>query len=84
MKWPFRAKRPHADVRAFRHPKTGELTLRLDGQLGIPSKWEQPIVAMYVRLEAPLSSETAELLACGYGAAKVNVLARIVMTCLVY
>jgi hypothetical protein len=59
MKWPFRAKRPHADVRVFRHPKTGELTLRLDGKVGLPTSWEEPVLVVDVRLEAPLSNDAA-------------------------
>jgi hypothetical protein len=59
MRWPFQQKRPTADVRAFRDPKTGKVTLRLDGQLGLPTSWEEPILVVDIRLEAPLSDETA-------------------------
>ena len=62
MRWPFRAKRPECDVRVFRAPKTGKLTLRLRGDVGVPSAWEQPILTLEVRLDAAMSDEIAEQL----------------------
>jgi hypothetical protein len=52
MLWPFRPKRPDCDVRAFRDPNSGRLTLRLQGDVGLPLKWEQPILTLEVKLDA--------------------------------
>ncbi len=59
MKWPFSRKRDETDLRVFRDPKTGELTLRMDGSVGWPSAWEQPIVQLQVRLTTPLTESVA-------------------------
>lgn len=59
MRWPFKQRRPEADVRAFRDPKTGQVTLRLNGQLALPPSWDEPIIQLDVRLEAPLTEEAA-------------------------
>jgi hypothetical protein len=60
MRWPFRAKQPECDVRVFRAPKTGKLTLRLQGDVGFPFGWEQPILTLEIRLDAAMSDEIAE------------------------
>lgn len=62
MKWPFRQKRPECDVRIYRNPKTGKLTLRLCGDVGVPFKWEEPILTLELKLEAPMSDEVGEQL----------------------
>jgi hypothetical protein len=59
MRWPFRAKRPDCDVRAFRDPKSGKLTLRLHGDIGFPRTWEEPILTIDVRLDAPVDEAIA-------------------------
>ena len=59
MKWPFRRKREATDLRIFRHPKSGELTLRLEGSVGWPSTWGQPIVQIGVTLTTPLTEPSA-------------------------
>ncbi len=59
MRWPFRPKRPYCDVRAFRDTKSGTLTLRLQGDVGVPSGWEQPILTVGVQLNAALDEKTA-------------------------
>lgn len=59
MKWPFRHKRPTTDVRVFRNPKTGTVTLRLQGDLGIPLRWEQPIITLELRLDTAMSDDIA-------------------------
>jgi hypothetical protein len=59
MKWPFRRKRDETDLRVFRDPKSGELTLRMDGSVGWPSAWEQPIIQMQVKLTTPLTDTVA-------------------------
>lgn len=59
MHWPFRPKRPECDVRAFRDPKSGKLTLRLLGDIGIPPRWEQPILTLEVKLDAPMDEAVA-------------------------
>lgn len=62
MKWPFRHKRPECDIRAFRNPKTGKLTLRLHGDIGVPLSWEEPILTLDVTLDAPISEHVAAFL----------------------
>ena len=59
MRWPFRPKHPECDIRIFRDPKSGKLTLRLYGDVGVPLKWEQPILVMELKLEAPMTDEVA-------------------------
>jgi hypothetical protein len=59
MKWPFRPKCPECDVRIFRDPKSGKLTLRLYGDVGVPFKWEEPILLLEVKLDAPMSDDVA-------------------------
>ena len=59
MRWPFRSKSTECDVRAFRDPKSGKLTLRLQGNMGVPRKWEQPIISLEVQLSAPLEDLVA-------------------------
>ena len=59
MRWPFRAKRPDCDIRAFRDPKSGKLTLRLQGDIGFPLHWEQPILTLDVKLDAPVDETVA-------------------------
>jgi hypothetical protein len=62
MRWPFRPKRPYCDVRAFRDTKSGTLTLRLQGDVGVPSGWEQPILTVGVQLNAALDENSARQL----------------------
>lgn len=62
MKWPFRPKRPECDARIFRDPKSGKLTLRLYGDMGLPFSWEQPILVLDLKLEAPMTDDVAEQL----------------------
>jgi len=59
VKWPFRRKRDETDLRVFRDPKSGELTLRMDGSVGWPPAWEQPIVQLQVRLTTPMTESVA-------------------------
>lgn len=59
MLWPFRPKRPDCDVRAFRDPNSGRLTLRLHGDIGFPLSWEQPILTLDVKLDAPIEEAVA-------------------------
>jgi hypothetical protein len=59
VKWPFNRKREETDLRVFRDPKSGELTLRMDGSVGWPSEWEQPIVQFHVRLTTPMTESAA-------------------------
>jgi hypothetical protein len=59
MKWPFAHKRPECDVRIFRDPKSGMLTLRLHGDVGVPFRWEEPILTLDLKLEAPMTDEVA-------------------------
>jgi hypothetical protein len=59
VKWPFKRKREATDLRVFRDPKSGELTLRMDGSVGWPSAWEEPIVQLQVRLTTPMTESVA-------------------------
>lgn len=59
MLWPFRPKRPDCDVRVFRDPQSGRLTLRLQGDVGFPLEWEQPVVTLEVKLDAPIDEAVA-------------------------
>jgi hypothetical protein len=58
----FSPKQPECDVRAFQDTKSGKLTLRLQGDVGVPSSWEVPILTLDVRLDAPMTEEVATLL----------------------
>jgi hypothetical protein len=63
MKWPFRRRRDETDIRIFRDPKTGELTLRLNGSLGWPSGQDkEPVVALNVTLSTVLTESVARQL----------------------
>ena len=59
MKWPFQPKEAATDARVYRNPKTGLLTLRLQGDIGLPLRWEQPILNLNVRLEAAMTDDVA-------------------------
>ena len=59
MQWPFKTRHAACDARVFQNPKTGKLTLLLQGDVGLPPGWEEPIVSLNVRLEALLSDEAA-------------------------
>jgi hypothetical protein len=63
MRWPFGKKREQTDLRIFRHPKNGELTLRMRGMVGWPSGDRmQPIIAFEVTIDARVTEEEARLL----------------------
>lgn len=63
MRWPFRRKRQETDLRIFRDPKTGELTLRLKGDVGWPADEErEPVIQIAVTLNTRLTESAARQL----------------------
>jgi hypothetical protein len=63
MKWPFRSKRDETDIRIFRDPKTGELTLRLQGDIGWPTGPDkEPVVTLNVSLRMQIADTAARQL----------------------
>jgi hypothetical protein len=60
MRWPFAIKDKTCEVRVFNHPKTGVITLRLQGNLGWPSDSEAPVIQLGAKLEAPIDRDVAE------------------------
>lgn len=63
MKWPFRRKRDETDIRIFRDSKTGELTLRLMGEIGWPSSPEkEPLVTFSVSIKTEITEQVARQL----------------------
>jgi len=63
MRWPFRSKRDETDVRIFRDPKTGELTLRLNGEIGWPAGPDkEPLITFGVSLRTEITEGAARQL----------------------
>jgi len=63
MWWPFRRKREETDLRIFRDPRTGELTLRLQGDVGWPSgDQREPFIQIAVTLNTRLTESSARQL----------------------
>jgi hypothetical protein len=63
MRWPFRRKREETDLRIFRDPKTGELTLRLHGDVGWPADEARvPMIQIAVTLNTRLTESAARQL----------------------
>jgi|GEM_PF-3678397 len=63
MKWPFRSKKDETDIRIFRDPRTGELTLRLNGEIGWPSRpGAEPLITVGVSLNTRIPESAARQL----------------------
>jgi hypothetical protein len=55
MKWPFES-RKSTDIRIFKDPITGDVTLRLVGPIGFPNS-ANPILTLVVTLNVKLDEE---------------------------
>jgi hypothetical protein len=63
MRWPFRTKREETDLRIFRDPKSGEMMLRLQGDVGWPTTWERDaIIQLNVNLSTRITESAARQL----------------------
>jgi hypothetical protein len=55
MRWPFKSHKS-TDIRIFKDPKTGDVTLRLVGPVNFPTS-ASPILTVFVTLNVKLDEE---------------------------